>query len=77
MQEFRIRAYFSDDAPPHSNQPRSYKKKIYTSQEEAEVALKEAREYYSRYRYIEEVVIEQRNVTKWKQQTERNTDEND
>ena len=66
MKEFRIRAYFSDNAPPHSNQPRSYKRKIYASQEEAEAALKEAREYYSRYKYIKEVVIEERNVSRWK-----------
>ena len=66
MKEFRIMAYFSDDAPTHSYQPRSYKKKIYTDQKEVANALKEAREYYSKYRYIEKVVIEQRNVSEWK-----------
>lgn len=66
MKEYRIMAYFSDDAPPHSYKPRSYKKKIYTTREEAEEALKEAKEYYSKYRYIECVLIEQRNISKWK-----------
>ena len=47
MKEFRIMAYFSDDAPAHSYQPRSFKRKIYTCREEADEALKEAREYYS------------------------------
>ena len=66
MKEYRIMAYFNDNAPSHSYQPRSYKRRIYTSQEEAEAALKEAKEYYSGYKYIKNVVIEQRNVSRWK-----------
>ena len=65
MKEFRIMAYFSNNAPAHSYQPRSFKRKIYTCREEADEALKEAREYYSKYRYIDCVRIEQRNVSEW------------
>ena len=71
MKEFRIMAYFSDNAPPHSYQPRSFKKKIYTNQQEAEAGLKEAYEYYSNYRYFEKVEIEQRDVSEWKTSEDR------
>ena len=67
MKEFRIMAYFTEEAPAHSYQPRSFKRKIYNNREDAEEALKEAREYYSRYRYIDRVLIEQRNVSEWEE----------
>jgi len=59
--EYRIMAYFSEVYGP-----RSYKRKIVTTKEEAEKLLQEALEYYSKYKYLIKVVIESREVSEWR-----------
>lgn len=54
-------AYFSEVYGP-----RSYKRKVVTTKEEAEKLLQEALEYYSKYKYLIKVVIESREVTEWR-----------
>lgn len=61
MKEYRVMAYFSEVYTP-----RSYKRKIVNTREEAEELLKEAEYYYSQYRYLIKVVIEEREVTEWR-----------
>ena len=66
--EYRIQAYFTDTYPP-----RSYKRKIFHSKEEAEAVYPEAKEYYSGYPYagrLLKVVIESRPVVEWKEEKE-------
>lgn len=58
--EYRVRAYFTDVYAP-----RSYKRKVVYTREDAEKLLTEAREYYSTYKYLDRVVIESRKVGKW------------
>lgn len=65
MKEYRIMAYFSADAP-RGYQPRSYKRKIFTSLDAVQAAFPEAVEYYSRYKYLVDVKIESRDVTDWR-----------
>ena len=67
MKEYRIMAYFTD-----IYSPRSYKRKIYKTREEAEKDFPEAEEYYhmlaSRMRAKGadvKVVIEERQTTEW------------
>ena len=62
MKEYRIRAYF--DAV---YAPRSYKGKIFCDKLGVEKAYKEALDYYSTYPYLVKVVIEEREVTAWKE----------
>lgn len=64
MKEYRVMAYFKEDAPK-GNQPRSFRRKIVRSPEEASELLQEALQYYSEYKYIDRVVIETREVTDW------------
>lgn len=71
MKEYRIMAYFTDIYPP-----RSFKRKVYKTREEAEKDFPEADEYYhmltSRMRTKEadvKVVIEERRVTDWSEST--------
>lgn len=64
--EYRIRAYFTDTYPP-----RSYKRKIFHSREEAEAMYPEAREYYSGHPYtgrLLKVVIESRPIVGWEEE---------
>ena len=64
--EYRIRAYFTDTYPP-----RSYKRKLFHSKEEAEAMYPEAKEYYSEYPYtgrLLKVVIESRPVVEWEEE---------
>ena len=58
--EYRVRAYFTE-----VYRPRTYKRKITESLEEAEKLLEEAKKYYASYKYLDEVVIESRQVTNW------------
>lgn len=62
MKEYRIMAYFTKVYPP-----RSYKRKIFYDKAEAEKFWHEAIEYYSNYKYLDRVVIENRSVTDWKE----------
>lgn len=65
MKEYRIMAYFKK-----VYDPRSYKRKMFGSREEAENMLPEAIRYYSGYKYydlMERVVIESREVGDWKE----------
>ena len=69
MTEYRIMAYFTN-----IYSPRSYKRKIFNTLEEAEKVYKEAVNYYSGsgssifcgYKYLDKVVIESREVTEWR-----------
>lgn len=61
MIEYRVMAYFTKVYTP-----RSYKRKIVTTWEEAVKLLEKAKDYYSGYNYLEKVVIESREVTAWK-----------
>lgn len=64
MTEYRIMAYFTQVYTP-----RSYKRKIVTTKEEAEKLLQEAIEHYSSYKYhgyLDKVVIQSREITEWK-----------
>lgn len=61
MIEYRVMAYFSEVYGP-----RSYKRKIVTTKEEAEKLLQEALKYYSSYKYLVKVVIESREVSEWR-----------
>ena len=61
MKEYRVMAYFTDVYAP-----RSYKRKIVNTLEEAEKLLKAAKRYYSSYKYLSRVVIESREVTEWR-----------
>ena len=62
MKEYRIMAYFTV-----VYSPRSYKRKVVTTKEEAEKLLSEALDYYSSYKYLDKVVIESRDVTNWEE----------
>ena len=65
MKEYRVRAIFKDWPD------RTYKRKVTTSFKEALILKMEANEYYWSKRlywgHIEDVVIEEREVTEWKQ----------
>lgn len=64
MKEYRIMAYFSGTVYG----PRSYKRKIFNSLEEAKETLPQAIDYYDGYPYggrCEKVQIESREVTEW------------
>lgn len=61
MTEYRVMAYFSE-----VYSPRSYKRKVVTTKEEAEKLLQEALKYYSSYKYLIKVVIESREVSEWR-----------
>lgn len=63
MKEYRVMAYFDADCLGYA--PRSYKRKIVLSEKEAERLLQEAKEYYSKYKYLDRVVIESREVSEW------------
>lgn len=65
MKEYRVMAYFQDDAP-RGNQPRSFRRKIVNTPEDAKLLWEDAMMYYENYRYIEKVVIESRDVDEWK-----------
>ena len=60
MKEYRVMAYFDK-----VYEPRSYKRKVVATLEEAKEILKEAMSYYSRYPYLNRVVIEVRDVSEW------------
>ena len=66
MKEYRVMAYFKADAPK-GYQPRSYQRKIVTTPYEALDLLDEAKEYYSRYKYLDKIVIESRFVSRWEE----------
>lgn len=59
--EYRVRAYFNSD----SYGPRSYKRKVVSTEEDAKRLLEEALEYYASYKYLDRVVIEKRRVEGW------------
>ena len=62
--EYRIMAYFHGKI----YSPRSYKRKIFASLEEAQSCLEEATRFYSGYPYsnwLKKVVIESRSVSEW------------
>ena len=64
--EYRIMAYFNGTVYG----PRSYKRMVFTSKEEAERYLPQATQYYSSGPYkrdIHKVVIETREVSEWKE----------
>lgn len=63
MKEYRIEAYFSEVYTP-----RSYKRMVFRDLEAAKKVFVLAKEYYSNYPYLEKVVIEEREVTEWKEQ---------
>lgn len=64
--EYRVVAYFEDDAPK-GYLPRSYKRKVVDKLEDAQKLLKEAQQYYSKYKYLREVRIEEREVGVWEE----------
>ena len=61
MIEYRVMAYFSEVYGP-----RSYRRKIVTTKEEAEKLFQEASKYYLSYKYLIKVVIESREVSEWR-----------
>ena len=67
MKEYRVMAYFKKDAPL-GNQPRSFRRKIVNSYEKAITLRDEALMYYDKYRYIDKVVIESREVSDWEEE---------
>lgn len=67
MKEYRVMAYFTEDAPL-GYRPRSFRRKIVNSYEKAVTLRNEALMYYSEYKYIKEVIIESREVTDWKEE---------
>lgn len=71
MKEYRIMAYFKDNAPK-GNQPRSFRRKVVSTSQEAEQLLQDALLYYERYAYIDRVIIESREITEWKEDTSCN-----
>ena len=62
MKEYRIEAYFSEVYAP-----RSYKRMVFRDLEAAKKVFVLAKEYYSNYPYLEKVVIEEREVTEWRE----------
>ena len=60
MKEYRVLALFEK-----VYQPRTYRRKIVNTQEEAEELLKRAKEYYSTYPYLISVQIQEREVSEW------------
>ena len=65
MYEYRIRAYFTEVYPP-----RSYKRRIFDSFEDAKAVIDEATEYYRSSQYMDRlnrVVIEKRMISSWKE----------
>ncbi len=65
MYEYRIRAYFTEAYPP-----RSYKRRIFDSYEDAKAMIAEAAEYYGSSQYmdrLDRVVIEKRKISSWKE----------
>lgn len=66
MREYRIQAYFKE-----VYQTRTFKRKVFSSFEEAEKMLPEAVEYYSGERYLgrlKKCVIESRSVGSWEEE---------
>lgn len=61
--EYRVKAYFTE-----VYLPRSYKRMVVTDPEEAQKLLKEAKKYYSSYKYLDRVVLESREVGEWKEE---------
>ena len=68
MKEYKVMAFFNEDCPPHSGAPRSYKHKVTRDPEEAQRILKEAKEYYSKYKYLDRVVLVSREVGEWEEE---------
>lgn len=68
MYEYRIRAYFTKVYTP-----RSYKRKVVYTLEEAEALYHEAVEYYYGYNYLDRIVIEGRRVSEWEPFKEHTT----
>ena len=64
--EYKVVAYFEDDAPT-AYHPRSYKRKTVYTLDEAKKLLEEAKQYYSSYKYLREVRIETREVGVWEE----------
>ena len=64
MKEYRVMAYFDKNAPM-GYEPRSYKRKIVNTYREARILKKQAKRYYTNYKYFKKVVIESREVTEW------------
>ena len=64
MIEYRVRAYFKEDAP-RGYDPRTYKRNYVFDLKLAEKLLEEAKEYYKTYKYLDRVVIESRTVSDW------------
>ena len=62
MKEYKVMAYFSKVYTP-----RSYKRKIVNTIQEATDLLAQAKLYYAEYPYLEKVVIESREVTEWEE----------
>lgn len=60
--EYRIMAYFSEES---SYGPRSYKRKVFTSYQEALAVYDEAVDNYSSYKGFDKAVIERRKITDW------------
>ena len=63
MYEYRIRAYVTEVYPP-----RSYKRRIFDSFEDAKAVIDEATEYYRSSQYMDRlnrVVIEKRMISSW------------
>ena len=67
MKEYRIMAYFNADAPK-GYQSRSYKRKVFTTKEDAILMFPEACIYYAGYKYLDRVVIESRVVSEWEKE---------
>lgn len=62
MKEYRIRAHFREVYAP-----RSYKRMILQDLDEAKIVLEQAKEYYASYPYLIDVVIEEREVSEWRE----------
>ena len=67
MKEYRVMAYFKDNAPK-GNQPRSFRRKIVNTYEQAVTLRNDALMYYEGYRYIDKVVIESRETSEWEEE---------
>ena len=63
VKEYRVRAYFTAQ-----HNPRDYRwKSSIATLDEAKQVLEEAKQYYSSYKTLDKVVLEERYTTSWEE----------
>ncbi len=62
LREYKVMAYFTEIYPE-----RSFKRKVVDDYQEAQKLLKEAKRYYSAYKYLDRVVLVKREVSDWEE----------